>query len=237
VTTANPAAVSPRVLVVEDDAALCGTLVAYLGRQRLAAVPAASGAQALERAAAGDIDAVVLDLMLPDMDGRQVCRELRQLTAAPVLILTARSDRRDKLSGFAAGADDYVVKPFDPPELVARLRALLRRAGRDPAGVLQVGPLTLDRSHRTVDVDGRRAFLTPREFDLLETLAAMPGRPFSRSQIVSRAWGMDADTEDRTVDTTVVRVRRKLQDLGVSPDRVSIATLWGVGYRLDLWGR
>ena len=224
----------PRVLVVEDDDALAAALEEYLGGQGFDVVTVGLGEAAAERALEGDIDVVVLDVMLPDRDGYSVAAALRDASSVPVLMLTARSGAGDKLRGFSAGADDYVVKPFDPQELVARLRALLRRSGRGGEAVKRVGQLVVDRARRAAHLDGRTVFLSPREFDVLETLAAVPGRPLSRSQLISRAWGPDADTEDRTVDSTIVRLRRKLDSLAPGgPPPVVIATLWGVGYRLD----
>lgn len=223
-----------RILLVEDDLALADALTEYLSGQGFAVTHVDRGDLAVDRAAAGGIDLVVLDVMLPDMDGFAVSRLVREVEAVPVLMLTARSQPRDKLRGFAAGVDDYVVKPFDPAELVARLRALLRRTGRGGLEPQRVGGLLIDRDRRSVRAGERSVDLSPREFDVLEALASVPGRPLSRSQLVARAWGADADTDDRTVDTTIVRLRRKLDALGdgAGPP-VAIATLWGVGYRLD----
>lgn len=224
----------PRVLVVEDDDALALALEEYLGGQGFDVATVGLGEEAVQRALAGDVDVVVLDVMLPDRDGYSVAATVRDETSVPVLMLTARSEAGDKLRGFAAGADDYVVKPFEPEELVARLRALLRRSGRGGEEVKRVGALVVDRGRRAVHLEGRTVFLSPREFDVLETLAAVPGRPLSRSQLISRVWGPDADTEDRTVDSTIVRLRRKLDSLAEgAPPPVAISTLWGVGYRLD----
>ena len=224
----------PRLLVVEDDEALAGALEEYLTGQGFAVSVVGLGDEAVERALADDVDLVILDVMLPDRDGFSVAGALRDTTSMPVLMLTARAEPHDKLHGFSVGADDYVVKPFDPEELVARVRALLRRSGRGDEAVQRVGPLLVDRARRSVHLNARTVFLTPREFEVLETLAAVPGRPLSRSQLISRAWGPDADTEDRTVDSTIVRLRRKLESLAEGgPPPVVIATLWGVGYRLD----
>jgi len=224
----------PRVLVVEDDEALSAALGEFLGAEGFDVTCVDTGGAAVEQVAAGAADLLVLDVMLPDMDGFAVTRSVREIEPVPVLMLTARGEPRDKLRGFSSGADDYVVKPFDPAELVARIRALLRRSGRDAGGVLRVGALELRRERRTVSIGAHSAILSPREFDLLETLAAVPGHPLSRSQLVNRAWGPDADTDGRTVDTTVVRLRRKLEALCADgPPPVVISTLWGVGYRLD----
>ena len=227
----------PRILLVEDDASLAQVLREFLGGEGLEVEHVSLGSDAVERAADGDVDLLVLDLMLPDMDGYAVCRSLADLARVPpVLMLTARGEPRDKLRGFAIGVDDYVVKPFDPEELLARIRALLRRSGRI-GSTLQVGQLVLDRDQRSVRLGERGATLSPREFDVLEALASAPGRSLSRSQLVSAVWGLDADTDDRTVDSTVVRLRRKLEDLAKDREEglpVNVATLWGVGYRLDL---
>ncbi|MCL6594591.1 MAG: response regulator transcription factor [Firmicutes bacterium] len=232
----NPVA-PPRVLLVEDDAALAGALREYLSGRGFAVETVFGGEAAVDRLARGEVDLVVLDLMLPDLDGYAVARAVRDMEAAPtpVLMLTARSESRDKLRGFAAGADDYVVKPFDPDELVARMRALLRRTGRAWGEPQHLGPVAVDRARRRLSLGERTVYLSPREFDLLETLAAVPGRPLSRSELVARAWGVEAERDDRTVDTTVARLRRKLESLApAGRPPVAIATLWGVGYRLDV---
>lgn len=224
----------PHVLVVEDDLSLADALTEYLTGQGFDVERVERGEEAVDRVAAGGVDLMVLDVMLPDMDGFSVARTVRNLEPVPVLMLTARSEVRDKVRGFSAGVDDYVVKPFDPEELVARLRALLRRSGRGGQDVQRIGGLEIDRDRRAVRVGEKSVELSPREFDVLDALAAVPGRPLSRSQLVARAWGADADTDDRTVDTTIVRLRRKLESLdeGGTPP-VAISTLWGVGYRLD----
>lgn len=227
----------PRILLVEDDVPLARALRELLTGEGLDVEHVGLGSEAIARVADGGVDLVVLDLMLPDMDGYAVCRGLAdQARMPPMLMLTARGEPRDRLRGFAVGVDDYVVKPFDPEELVARIRALLRRSGRIGSTV-QLGPVILDRDQRTVRLADRASTLSPREFDILEALASAPGRSLSRSQLVSSVWGADADTDDRTVDSTVVRLRRKLDELGRGREEgvpLTIATLWGVGYRLDL---
>lgn len=229
--------VMPRVLLVEDDVSLAQAVREFLSGEGLDVDHVSLGAEAVDRVAAGTVDLVVLDLMLPDMDGYAVCRSMADLARVPpVLMLTARGEPRDKLRGFAVGVDDYVVKPFDPEELLARIRALLRRSGRI-GSTLQFGQLILDRDQRSVRLGDRMTTLSPREFDVLEALGIAPGRSLSRSQLVSAVWGIDSDTDDRTVDSTVVRLRRKLEALakdGADGLPVTIATLWGVGYRLDL---
>jgi DNA-binding response OmpR family regulator len=172
--------------------------------------------------------------MLPELDGLTVCRKLRERSVVPILMLTARAEEADRVLGLEVGADDYLVKPFSLRELMARVRALLRRVefGRReegaPAELIDLGALQIDGQARRVTVAGEVADLTVKEYDLLVILAQHPGRSFSRSYLLDRVWGDDYEGGDRTVDTHMMRLRRKLGDQG---ERIS--TVWGVGYRLD----
>jgi DNA-binding response OmpR family regulator len=217
----------PRVLVVEDDSALRSLLRRGLREEGLDVTTAADGASALAAAEAHP-DALIIDIGLPDADGRDVCQALRARGArAPVLFLTARDAVSDRLSGFSAGGDDYLVKPFHFGELVARLTALLRRAGADPT--TSVGALRLDPVSHAVRRGSDEASLTPTEFRLLAALAARPGAVVRRVELVRAAWPDGAIVHDNTLDQYVARLRRKLRRLSDEP---VIATVHGVGYRM-----
>jgi DNA-binding response OmpR family regulator len=215
-----------RVLVVEDEAKTSETIALYLRREGHDVTIAADGESALASVRERLPDLVILDLMLPRLDGRAVCRELRAAgVASGIIMLTARSTEEDKLSGLDLGADDYVTKPFSPRELMARVRALLRRIGeRD---VLELDGVTLDRDRHEASADGQSLRLTPTEFRLLETLLRRPNRTFTRQQLVELAMGDDYDGLERTIDVHVKNLRRKLGDAGKA-----IVTVFGVGYKL-----
>ena len=223
---------APRILVVDDDAKTTASVRLYLEHGGFEVLEAADGRAALERLAASPSpDLVVLDLMLPGIDGFEVCRRVRETSSVPIIMLTARSTEEDRLEGLDLGADDYVVKPFSPRELVARVRAVLRRL---PAGearaVIEVGPLAIDPVRHQIRVHQVPVRLTPREFRLLEVLARAPGRAFTRSELVERAFGLDSEALDRTIDAHVVNLRRKLDAALAAPG--AIETVYGIGYRL-----
>jgi two-component system response regulator MprA len=214
------------ILIVEDDVEMRGMLIRGLREEGFRAESVGTGTEALERVAGGAPDLFVIDIGLPDADGRDVCQALRaQGVAAPVLFLTARDALPDRLSGFSAGGDDYLTKPFAFAELVARLEALLRRAGGEPA--VEVGALRLDpRSHAAV-CGGVSAGLTPTEFRLLARLAAAPGEAVRRHALVEVAWPHGAFVQENTLDAYIARLRRKLSGLPGAPE---IITVYGVGY-------
>lgn len=217
---------------MEDDRELCDFLRDYLSREGWEVEAVHTGEEALRRFGEAGADIVVLDLMLPGMDGLEVCRRLREASDVPIIILTAKGEEADRVAGLELGADDYVVKPFSPRELVARIKAVLRRA-RLPCdngqGRLTFPDLSLDMSRREARVMGRAVELTRREFDLLWFLASHPGRVFTREQILLHAWGEAIpESDERTVDQHVRRIRRKLREAGA---RSRIETVWGVGYR------
>lgn len=223
-----------RVAVVEDDPAIAEVLGLHLRRAGLDVRRYGDGRAALKDLDAFWPDLVILDLRLPGMDGLEVLGRLRGERDLPVLVLTARGDAQTKLQGFRLGADDYVVKPFDPEELLARVRALLRRAGHLIGEVVTLGELRVDRAAYAVHVRGHSVTLSRREVDLLFVLAGSPGRAFTRGQLLDQVWGRDAEVDERTVDAFVTRLRRKLQEAwgqdGASPWRIE--TVWGVGYKL-----
>jgi len=217
-----------RVLVVDDEPGIRETVRAYLERDGFAVDEAADGPTALARAETGEYALVVLDLMLPGLSGREVCRRLRAESAVPVLMLTARSGPEAAAEGLDLGADDYMEKPFSPRELAARVRAVLRRA-RPPGSRLEFPGLSLDREGRTACRDGACVELTASEWRILEALALRPGRVFSREEIAARALGELWDGYERTIDAHVKNLRRKLDEDSENPRWIE--TVRGMGYR------
>jgi DNA-binding response OmpR family regulator len=223
------------VLVVEDEVDLSEVMRDRLVADGHEVVVVHNGAAAMAAVARRVPDVVLLDWMLPDMDGLAVCRRLRQQHLMPIIMVTARGDEVDRVLGLEVGADDYLVKPFSLRELLARVRAMLRRVDLDgrrqgsPGGEkVTAGPLVVDTDSRVATLEGVPMHLTRKEFELLTVLVSNPGRAFSREFLVQRIWGTDFDGFDRSVDTHVTRLRRKLGPLG---DR--IVTVWGVGYRFN----
>jgi DNA-binding response OmpR family regulator len=232
------------ILIVEDEVDLSNLIRSHLEQEGHDVVQAFDGPGALTLVESHAPQLVILDWMLPGLDGLAVCRRIRERHLVPIIMLTARGEEIDRVLGLEAGADDYVVKPFSIRELLARVRATLRRValdtgkapgGAEPAGMANLpsapepvvrGPLRLDPAARTVTLEGKPIDLTRTEFDLLLLFATHPGRAFSRDFLLQRVWGYDYGGADRTVDSHVVRLRRKLGPLG---DR--IVTVWGVGYR------
>lgn len=223
------------ILVVEDEEPICNLVVAYLKADGFIVHTASDGEAALMCAQVVRPDLVVLDLLLPGMDGLEICRRLQHGGGPYVLVLTARADEVDKVVGLAVGADDYLTKPFSPRELVARVKAILRRSRHNAAAALTEPPLLnfrdlrIDIARREVRCRGAEIALTAREFDLLHTLAATPGRVFTREQLLERVWGHDFDGVDRVVDVHISLLRRKLEDDPAEP--TLIQTVRGVGYK------
>ncbi len=222
------------VLVVDDEKNLAELVRDYLEREGYRVLIAEDGPTALEMARTFDPDLVVLDVMLPEIDGIEVCRRLRAFSDAYVLMLTARAEEIDRIVGLSVGADDYVAKPFSPRELVARVKAMLRRPRRAVAAATDEEPvrlfagLAIDTSRHEVTKRGETLRLTAREFDLLAALASHPGRVFTRAQILERVWG-DAYYDDHVVDVHVGNLRKKIEDDPAQP--VYVETVRGVGYR------
>jgi two-component system response regulator MprA len=220
----------PHVLIVEDDTELREVLVRGLRDEGFAAHGVATGHELLDRAAGEPPDALIIDVGLPDSDGRDLCQALRaQGVQAPVLFLTARDSLPDRLSGFEAGGDDYVTKPFAFSEVIVRLRALLRRARPDGDSVVEVGALRLDPVAHAALSGEQRANLTPTEFRILAALAARPGDAVRRHELVRAGWPPGAMVHDNTLDTYIARLRRKLRGLDDAPE---IKTVHGVGYSM-----
>jgi DNA-binding response OmpR family regulator len=216
------------ILVVEDEQAIASFVAAYLRKDGFTVRMTASGREALSIVGLDAPSLVVLDLMLPDLDGIEVCRRIRETSTLPVLMLTARDDDLDKIAGLEVGADDYLTKPFNPRELVARVRAILRRSGGKPrhdGGVLRHGELVLDAGRRECRVGDEEIRLAPKEFDLLWELLDHKGLVLTRDQLLERVWGYTFAGDTRTVDVHVRQLRRKLGDAA------PIVTVWGIGYK------
>ncbi|MFY1670007.1 response regulator transcription factor [Plantactinospora sp. WMMB334] len=224
---------SARILVAEDDPKQANLVRLYLEREGHSVLVVGDGRAALEQARARRPDLVVLDVMMPVLDGLDVCRILRAESTLPILLLTARTTEDDVLLGLDIGADDYLTKPYSPRELAARVRALLRRSGVLSSGnqaVLRVGDVEVDPGRFEVRIGGRPITLTAKEFGILEVLAAEPGRAFTRAQIIDRAFGFDHYVLERTVDAHVMNLRRKIEVDPAEPRYLQ--TVFGRGYRL-----
>jgi DNA-binding response OmpR family regulator len=219
-----------RVLVVEDEASIASFVSLYLKNAGYEVKTVATGSDALIQAASGNLSLIILDLMLPDLDGIEVCRRLRKTSDVPILMLTARDEDVDKIIGLEVGADDYLTKPFNPRELVARVKSILRRAAPErrelETKVLTHGDLSIDAGRREVRVGEEEIQLAPKEFDLLWELLDHKGLVLTRDQLLERVWGYTFAGDTRTVDVHVRQLRRKLGD--ASP----IVTVWGVGYKV-----
>ena len=223
-----------RLLLVEDDASIREIVSIGLTTAGFRLVTATDGRDGLARARTGGFDAVILDVMLPSMDGFEVCREIRKLSRVPVVMLTARADLVDVVVGLESGADDYVKKPFEMPELVARLRAVLRRASTPDdadAALILAGGLEMDPAGFTVRKDGEEVALTATEFRLLLELARRPGQVFTRELLLQRVWDYEYLGDSHLVDVAIGRLRAKVEDDPAHP--ALIKTIRGVGYRLD----
>jgi DNA-binding response OmpR family regulator len=222
--------VTPRILLIEDDPRLAGLVTEYLGEAGLRVSTAATGRAGLDQIGRQPYDAVVLDLMLPDIDGLEVCRQLRAASSeVPVLMLTARGDTMDRVVGLEIGADDYMAKPFEPRELLARLRAILRRRpSARGSDVLRFGRLEIDRGARAVRVDGTERSLTSHQFTLLVALAEKAGRVLSRDALMDLVKGEALEAFDRSIDVHVSRIRAAIEDDPKKPRR--ILTVRGAGY-------
>ena len=218
------------ILIVEDEAKLAALLTDYLKAAGYASATVADGREAVPKFREMSPDLVLLDLMLPGRDGLDICRELRTFSAVPIIMMTARVEEIDRLLGLELGADDYICKPYSPREVVARVRAILRRTRQaSPAG--GVPGLSIDESRLSATLDGVRLDLTPVEFRLLKALAAAPGRVFSRQQLLNHLYEDHRVVTDRTVDSHVKNVRRKMQE--ANPARDLIQSIYGIGYKIE----
>jgi DNA-binding response OmpR family regulator len=222
----------PRVLVVDDETIVCDVLSRYLSREGFAVETAEDGEAAIE--AFNDHDLVLLDVMMPKVDGIEVLRRIRMESMTPVILLTAKAAESERVAGLNLGADDYIVKPFSPAEVVARVRAVLRRSASpsdDGDGPLEFGDLRIDPRRRVVTVATREIELTPKEFDVLYLLASNEGKVFSRTEILEELWDFAYDGDPSTVTVHIRRVREKTETNPSRPHHLT--TVWGVGYRFD----
>ncbi len=220
------------ILMIEDDAQLAAMVSEYLARSDIQVEHRDTALDGIEAARAGHFDAVLLDIMLPDLDGFEVCRRLRAFSQIPILMLTARGEETDRIVGLELGADDYLPKPFNPRELLARLRAVLRRQARADGGeikpLLRFGRLSIDPETRVVRIDGEERALTSHQFELLLALAEHPGRVLSREQLMELVRGAELEAFDRSIDVHVSRIRAAIEDDPKHPRRV--LTVRGSGY-------
>ena len=219
-----------RLLIVDDEAKIRALIRKYAEFEGYGVEEAADGMEALEKARDEDFDLIVLDIMMPELDGFAVCRELRRVKQTPVLMLSARGEEYDKIHGFELGVDDYLVKPFSPRELMLRVNAILSRSQRreEDHDQDQFGGLVIDYAARLVFIDGERNELSPKVYDLLTYLAKNRGRALTREQLISQVWGYDYFGDDRTLDTHI-----KLLRLALGPYRDYVVTIRGVGYRFE----
>ena len=222
-----------KVLIVDDDENICELLRLYLDKEGYQTVLAFDGKQALALFASEAPAIILLDIMLPESDGWQVCREIRKTSEVPIIMLTAKGETFDKILGLELGADDYVVKPFDAKEVVARVKAVLRRTAPQSGGVKQVGfdKLTINLTNYELVVDGKQVDTPPKELELIFHLASNPNRVYTRDQLLDEVWGFEYYGDSRTVDVHVKRLREKLD--GVS-DKWLLKTVWGVGYKFEV---
>ena len=222
-----------KILIADDDQVVHEALGIYLKAEGFEVVDAFDGAAALE-SISPEIVLCVLDIMMPKMSGIEVCREIRKTSQLPVLMLTAKGEEIDRIVGLELGADDYIVKPFSPREVVARIKAVLRRTTEQPkndSAVITYNGLSIDLKSYTVTLRGQPVICTPKEIEILHMLASNPGQVFTREQLLSRVWGYDFAGETRTVDTHIKRIRAKLDSAGLG---WSIKTIYGVGYKFEI---
>ena len=225
----------PKILVVDDERVMVKGIKFNLENEGYQVDTGSEGEEAVDKARTGQFDLIILDLMMPKIDGLQACMKIREFSNVPVIMLTAKSEDTDKIIGFECGADDYITKPFNILELKARIRALLRRAGaaaqqQREADRLTQGAITLDLSERAAWRDGEQVELTAKEFDLMSLLMQNPGRVYSRENLLNLVWGYEYIGEFRTVDVHIRRLREKLEPDPANPEH--ILTKWGVGYYL-----
>ena len=220
----------PKILLIDDDEKLGGLLSSFFKRFDLELIAAILPSVGLEKLASEKPDLVILDVMLPEQDGFEVCRSIRKTSTVPIIMLTARGEVTDRIVGLEIGADDYLPKPFEPRELVARIQNVLRRSGQRDTddGELRYRDLTVNTARRTVELEGEPLELTTMEFQLLALFAAHPGQTFSRDEILNELRGIDAQIFSRSVDILVSRLRQKLNDTAKQPRYIK--TVWGTGY-------
>ena len=221
---------SKKILIVEDDGNIRELLRLYLEREGYVITEAANGEEGVELWRKINPDMILLDVMMPIMDGWQVCKIIRKESKVPIIIMTAKGETFDKVNGLEMGADDYIVKPLEMREVIARVRAIFRRLAPEDSGKISFDKLTVDKQAYDLIVDGKRVDAPPKEIELLYFLASNPNRVFTRAQLLDDVWGFDYFGDTRTVDVHVKRLREKLE--GVS-DKWDLKTVWGVGYKFE----
>lgn len=224
-----------KILIVDDDENICELLRLYLEKDGFETVVANNGEQAVDYAAKYTPDLILLDIMLPKLDGWQVCREIRKSSDVPIIMLTAKGETFDKILGLELGADDYISKPFDTKEVIARIKAVLRRSS-DKDKALQIQEVKYDKlrinlTNYELEVNGVKIDTPPKELELIYHLASNPNRVYTRDQLLDEVWGFDYYGDSRTVDVHVKRLREKLENVS---DRWSLKTVWGVGYKFEV---
>jgi two-component system, OmpR family, response regulator ResD len=232
-----------KVLVVDDEERIRRLIRMYLEREDYVIDEAEDGEEALQKAIQNDYDVILLDLMLPGKDGIEICKELREKKATPVIMLTAKGEEANRVQGFEVGADDYIVKPFSPREVVLRVKALLRRSSStkfletetSARNVLVFPHMTIDNDAHRVTADGKEVALTPKEYELLHYMAQSPDKVFDREQLLKEVWQYEFFGDLRTVDTHVKRLREKLSKVSAEAAGM-IVTVWGIGYKFEVAG-
>lgn len=224
-----------KILIVDDDNNICELLRLYLEKDGFATLVANDGEQALRLAQTSNPDLVLLDIMMPKLDGWQVCREIRKTSNMPIIMLTAKGETFDKVLGLELGADDYVTKPFDSKEVVARIKAVLRRIGENDKSnaikEVRYDKLRINITNYELEVNGEQIDTPPKELELIYHLASNPNRVYTRDQLLDEVWGFDYYGDSRTVDVHVKRLREKLEDIS---EKWSLKTVWGVGYKFEV---
>lgn len=222
-----------KVLIVEDDVNISELITLYLDKEGYQTIPVYNGGEAIEAFSKHSPQMVLLDLMLPEMDGYEICKEIRKVSTVPIVMLTAKGETFDKVLGLELGADDYIVKPFDPKELVARIRAVLRRYDKKDIvdnKIVEYPDLIINYTNYTITYHNKELELPPKEFELIYFLAIHPNQVFTREQLLDKIWGYEFIGDTRTVDVHIKRVREKL----IHEDSWCIKTVWGVGYKFEV---
>jgi len=224
--------VKNRILVIDDDKHILELIKLYLDKEGYETVVAADGEEGVQKFKASSPSLVVLDIMLPIMDGWQVCREIRRIDNTPIIMLTAKGEVFDKVLGLELGADDYIVKPFEPKELLARIKAIIRRVNskEEPPELVSYKGLAVNISDYTVEYDGVRMEMPPKEIELLYFLASHPNKVFTREQLLEQVWGFEYFGDSRTVDVHIKRIREKV----LGNESWSVKTVWGIGYKFEV---
>ncbi len=223
-----------KILIVDDDINICELLRLYLEKEGFETIVANDGEQAVQSALKNSPDLILLDIMLPKLDGWQVCREIRKTMETPIIMITAKGEVFDKILGLELGADDYVTKPFDTKEVVARVKAVLRRSNdknKKQISEVKYDKLRINLTNYELEVDGKQIDTPPKELELIYHLANNPNRVYTRDQLLDEVWGFDYYGDSRTVDVHVKRLREKLEDIS---EEWSLKTVWGVGYKFEV---